>query len=68
MSMHGVERAREAFQRLLRQAVDQVDVDRAEAVRAAGIDHRARFLDALDAVDRRLHRADRNPARRGWRG
>ena len=52
----GVERAREAVERLARQAVDQVDVDRAEAVRAAGVDHAQRFLDALHAVDRQLHR------------
>src|SRR5690606_21492849 len=39
-----------------RQAVDQVDVDRAEAVRAAGVDHGAGFLDRLDAVDRLLYR------------
>src|SRR3546814_11786318 len=34
----------------------QVDVDRAESAGAARFDHGAGFLDALDAVDRLLHR------------
>src|SRR3546814_3342451 len=33
-----------------------VDVDRAESAGAARVDHGAGFLDALDAVDRLLHR------------
>ena len=53
---HRVERLRESVRRLLRQAVDQVDVDRAQAVAAAGLDDRERFLDRLHAVHRRLHR------------
>src|SRR3546814_3585249 len=44
---HGVECAREAFGVLLRQPVDQVDVDRAESAGAARFDHGAGFLDAL---------------------
>ena len=46
----------ETLHALLGQAVDQVDVDRAEAVAAAGVDHRAGLLDRLDAVHRFLHR------------
>ena len=52
---HGVERAPEPFQGLLRQAQDQVHVDGTEAVLAAGVDGRARAFQALDAVHRRLH-------------
>jgi hypothetical protein len=50
-----VERLVESGRGLLRQPVDQVHVDRAESAGAAGIDHRTRLLDALDAVDRDLH-------------
>ena len=46
---------REAFDGLLRQAVDQVDVHRAEAAVAAGRDRRQRLLDRLHAVHRALH-------------
>src|SRR5690606_35512412 len=40
---HGVQGAGEALEVLLRQAVDQVDVDRAEAAGPAGIYHGAGF-------------------------
>ena len=52
---HRIQRAGEAFRVLLGQAVDEIDVDRPEAVLAAGLDDRHRLLDALDAVDRLLH-------------
>ena len=52
---HLLERLREFLRGLLRQAVDQVDADRAEAVLAGRLDHRSRLLDALHAVDRALH-------------
>ena len=64
---HLVERGREPGHRLLRQAVDQVAVDRDEAVGAGGVDHQARLGLALDPVDRLLHLgievldADRDP-------
>ena len=50
-----VEGQAEAFAILPGQAVDQVHVDRTEVVPAAGFDHRERFLDRLDAIDRFLH-------------
>ena len=50
-----VQGAREALQGLLGQAVDQVHVDRAEAVFAAGLDDAQGLLHALDAVHRLLH-------------
>ncbi|MNZ69177.1 hypothetical protein D3C78_874690 [compost metagenome] len=46
----------EVFGGLLGQAVDQVDVDRAELQGARGIDHRSGFLQALQAIDRPLYR------------
>ena len=52
---HLVERRREAGHGLLRQAVDQVAVDRDEAVGAGGVDHEARLGLALDPVDGLLH-------------
>ena len=64
---HLIQRAAETVQRLQRQAVDQVDTDRAEACRTGRVDHLAGLLEALDAVDRLLHRrikilnADRHP-------
>jgi hypothetical protein len=53
---HGVEGPRESARRLSRQAVDQIDVDRAQTVPTAGVDDRKRFLDGLHAVHRRLYR------------
>ena len=47
--------AREPGDRLLRQPVDQVGVDRYEAVRARGVDHRQRLGLGLDPVDGLLH-------------
>ena len=64
---HLVERGAVAGHRLLRQSVDQVAVDRDEAVGARRVDHGARFRFALDPVDGLLHvgvevlDADRNP-------
>jgi hypothetical protein len=52
---HRVERARESGDRLLGQAVDQVDVDRAEALGSASVDHAQRLIDALHAVYGALH-------------
>jgi hypothetical protein len=52
---HRVERAPESFECLFRQAVNQIDVDRAQSAGAAGIDDAQRFFDRLHAVDRRLH-------------
>ena len=56
-----VQRAREARQRLLRQAVDQVHVDRAEPVRPAGVHHRARLLHRLEAVELVVRQAGVQP-------
>ena len=50
--LHG---AGEAFRGLLGQAVDQVEVDRAELQGPCGLDQRAGLLQALQAVDRALH-------------
>src|SRR3546814_5594990 len=50
-----VQGLREALDVLFRQAVDEVDVDRAEVGGAAGVHDRAGFLDRLDAIDRLLH-------------
>ena len=47
--------ARKVQRRLLGQAVDQVDIDRAKLQGARCIDHGAGFLQALQAVDRPLH-------------
>src|SRR4029079_4286522 len=52
---HRVERARESGDRLLRQAVDQIDIDRTEAVGSARVDGAPRFFYALHAVHRALH-------------
>jgi hypothetical protein len=52
---HGFQRVRESVQRLFRQAVDQVEVDRAETRRARRVDQGDRLVHALDAVDRALH-------------
>ena len=52
---HDVQRALEPFACLFRQAIDQVDVDRAHAMVAAGRHDGHRFLDALHAVDGLLH-------------
>ncbi len=52
---HFVDRARKVFRCLLGQAVDQVDVDRAELQGPRRLDHRAGFLQALQAIDRPLH-------------
>jgi hypothetical protein len=49
-----VDAGRERLRRLLRQPVDQVDVDRLEAERAAELVHLARLLLALVAAHRRL--------------
>ena len=49
------ERLRHARQVLARQAVDQVEVHRLEAVRARRRDHGRSLLEALPAVDRALH-------------
>ncbi|MNQ78217.1 hypothetical protein D3C85_931210 [compost metagenome] len=48
--------AGEIFRGLLGQPVDQVDIDRAELQGARRIDHRAGFLQTLQAIDRALHR------------
>ena len=50
-----LQRTRESLGGLLRQTVDQVDIDGFEARGAASVDHRARLLDALDAIDRGLY-------------
>ncbi len=48
--------AGEVFRGLLGQAVDQVNVDRAELQGPGGFDHCAGFLEALQAIDGPLHR------------
>ncbi len=48
---HLGERVAETRQGLLRQAVDQIDIDRLEAVLARRFDHLRGFFHALDAVD-----------------
>ncbi|MOA09866.1 hypothetical protein D3C78_1297260 [compost metagenome] len=50
-----VDGAGEGVGRLQRQAVDQVEVDRAELQGARGFDDGAGFLEALQAVDGALH-------------
>ena len=50
------QRRLETFDGLFWQSVDQVDVDRAEAMATGGFDHLHRFFDALDPVDRALDR------------
>src|SRR5690606_2216825 len=50
-----VQRAGEALRGLQRQAIDQVDVHRAEAGPPAFVDHGGRPGHRLDAVDRALH-------------
>jgi len=52
---HRVECLGETGVGLFGQAINQIDVYRAHAAVAAGLDHRQRVLDALDAVDRLLH-------------
>jgi hypothetical protein len=47
---------RAKFRGLLGQAVDQVDVDRAKLQGARRVDHGAGFFQALQAIDRTLHR------------
>ncbi|MNL23526.1 hypothetical protein D3C87_1449200 [compost metagenome] len=51
-----VDRVRESVGRLFRQAVDQVNVDRAKLQGAGGVDHRAGLFQALQAIHRPLHR------------
>ncbi len=50
-----IERAREAFDALIRQAVDQIDAHRFEAVLTCGMKHGFHHRARLDAVDRALH-------------
>ena len=50
-----IQRLAKAFQILSRQAIDQIDIDRAEPGTACGIYHRTGFLHGLEAVDRCLH-------------
>ena len=52
---HRLQRARETLDGLPGQPVDQVHVDRLEAVGAAGLDDGEGFLHALDAIDGTLH-------------
>ena len=52
---HCVQGARESIKCLQGQAVDQVHVDRAHALLAAGLQHGHGFFHALDAVDGHLH-------------
>ncbi|MNZ43654.1 hypothetical protein D3C78_612610 [compost metagenome] len=52
---HFFDGAGKAFRGLLGQAVDQVEVDRAELQGARGFDQGAGLLQALQAVDRALH-------------
>ena len=52
---HGVERFVERLRRLVRQAVDEVEVDRAVAQLAHPIHRLLRHLARLDAVDGLLH-------------
>ncbi|MNI75300.1 hypothetical protein D3C73_1314390 [compost metagenome] len=53
---HFLDGAGEAFRGLLGQAVDQVQVDRAELQGARRLDQGAGLFQALQAVDRALHR------------
>lgn len=53
---HFVDSAGEVVRGLLRQAVDQINVDRAKLQCARSVDHRAGFFQALQAIDRTLHR------------
>src|SRR5579883_3186509 len=50
-----VQRPREPIQRLVRQPIDEIDVDRAQARCAAGRDDAERLLHALNAIDGLLH-------------
>jgi hypothetical protein len=50
-----IQRPRESFQGLMRQPIDEIDVDRAEARRAARLDDAERLLHTLNAIDGLLH-------------
>ena len=50
-----IQRTPESLQRLVRQAIDEIDVDRAESRFAACFDNAECLLDALEAVDGLLH-------------
>jgi len=52
---HFLDGAGKGFGRLLGQAVDQVDIDRAKLQGARGIDHGPGLFQALQAIDRPLH-------------
>ena len=63
-AQHLGQRLVEARHGLLRQAVDQIDVDRLEAARARRLDHVGGLLVALDRGSPPAARPGRNPARR----
>ncbi len=52
---HGFEGGFDAFERLVRQAVNQIHTHRFEARFARSLNHFARFFNGLHAVDRFLH-------------
>ena len=61
------ERLAERLRRLVRQAVDQINVHRVKPVSAHPLDHLPGHLEGLDAVHRLLHRGrcPAPPSRRG---
>src|SRR4029079_16037157 len=52
---HLQSRALDAVAGLVRQTVDEIDIDRVDAIAAEGNDGALRFLERLAPVDRRLH-------------